>query len=393
MTAVAISETAMCECGHLGRFHRDGSCHVASGCDCNGFVEHRAALRFPITGKPIAKTEAQMEDEERQARLAATVTVRCADCLWQQTGPQAEARVAWGEHRRDEHDDQAALAGVLRSLERAANGPRRTTGGRMALTLGNNNLEQNIAKTRAAGGGHGVRPDRRQNVARTCEEVPGCTNPTISDRGRYARVCAEHKDMVTARYAANGGGGVIKKITDANTTGLADRDDPGVARAAVAAAETGSTDTRGAAVGVASTTLEADGQPADAPPRPRADGPARSRPPGRLPGEKGRRRRGRPSAPQSARSTDRRCDPPADRAREAGWPSRPEPKPVSVTRAELAFRPELLHSLTDGVEVRFHPSMPEHAQRLMGALGVKVIFDENAPRRTRWDKDGRPHAQ
>lgn len=35
---------------------------------------------------------------------------------------------------------------------------------------------------------------------RTCEEVPGCTNPTVSDRGRYARVCTEHKALVTARY-------------------------------------------------------------------------------------------------------------------------------------------------------------------------------------------------
>jgi hypothetical protein len=55
---------------------------------------------------------------------------------------------------------------------------------------------------------HGER--RRAAVARrrTCEEVPGCTRPTISDRGRYARVCEEHKDLVTARYSTNGSAGV-----------------------------------------------------------------------------------------------------------------------------------------------------------------------------------------
>jgi hypothetical protein len=54
---------------------------------------------------------------------------------------------------------------------------------------------------------------------------------------------------------------------------------------------------------------------------------------------------------------------------------------ATVTQAAIAFRPEILPALAEGVEVRFHPSMPEHAQRLMATLGVRVIFDENAPRR------------
>lgn len=29
--------------------------------------------------------------------------------------------------------------------------------------------------------------------------------------------------------------------------------------------------------------------------------------------------------------------------------------------------------------VRMHPSMPEHAQRLLATLGVPILFDENAP--------------
>ena len=35
---------------------------------------------------------------------------------------------------------------------------------------------------------------------------------------------------------------------------------------------------------------------------------------------------------------------------------------------------------TDGLEVRFYPSLPPHAQRLLATLGVRVIFDFAAPR-------------
>ena len=37
---------------------------------------------------------------------------------------------------------------------------------------------------------------------RTCEQ-PGCDSPTCSDRGRYARVCQEHKHIVTERLRAD----------------------------------------------------------------------------------------------------------------------------------------------------------------------------------------------
>jgi hypothetical protein len=31
--------------------------------------------------------------------------------------------------------------------------------------------------------------------------------------------------------------------------------------------------------------------------------------------------------------------------------------------------------------VTFHPSLPEHAQRLMATLGVEVVFDHDVPER------------
>lgn len=38
-----------------------------------------------------------------------------------------------------------------------------------------------------------------------------------------------------------------------------------------------------------------------------------------------------------------------------------------------------LADLVAGLEVRFHPDLPEHSQRLMATLGVRVLFDERAP--------------
>lgn len=40
---------------------------------------------------------------------------------------------------------------------------------------------------------------------RTCEH-PGCGKPTVSSRGPYARVCHDHKDIVTAARRRSGGG-------------------------------------------------------------------------------------------------------------------------------------------------------------------------------------------
>jgi hypothetical protein len=42
--------------------------------------------------------------------------------------------------------------------------------------------------------------------------------------------------------------------------------------------------------------------------------------------------------------------------------------------------------VSDRLQVRFHPSLPAHGQRLLAALDVEVLFDENAP--TRCECDG-----
>lgn len=45
--------------------------------------------------------------------------------------------------------------------------------------------------------------------------------------------------------------------------------------------------------------------------------------------------------------------------------------------------------LAEGLEVRFHPSMPPHSQRLMASLGVRVVFDTRiAPGHGQWKE---PH--
>lgn len=36
-----------------------------------------------------------------------------------------------------------------------------------------------------------------------------------------------------------------------------------------------------------------------------------------------------------------------------------------------------LADATYGLEVRFPPGMPEHVQRLLAVLGVRVVFDES----------------
>ena len=98
-------------------------------------------------GKPLSSDE-----QHHEGLLAQVITVRCADCLWEHTAPQRDARVAWGEHRRDDHHDQAALAGVLASLER---GPTRRRAG---IPVDHQRIAENLRKTRAAGGGHGRAP-------------------------------------------------------------------------------------------------------------------------------------------------------------------------------------------------------------------------------------------
>lgn len=50
--------------------------------------------------------------------------------------------------------------------------------------------------------------------------------------------------------------------------------------------------------------------------------------------------------------------------------------PVTPVRGDEHRSPlDYLADATQGQEVRFQPGMPLHIQRLMAALGVKVIFD------------------
>lgn len=105
----------------------------------------------PTSGKTVA----ELDEEYRQAQLGQIVTVRCWDCPdleW--TGPQAEMRIEWAKHRRDAHGEDEAVARVEASL--AGLGRRRTSGGRVSISQNVNKLEENLAKTRLAGGGHGV---------------------------------------------------------------------------------------------------------------------------------------------------------------------------------------------------------------------------------------------
>lgn len=54
--------------------------------------------------------------------------------------------------------------------------------------------------------------EKEESVARTCEQ-PGCDKPTVSDRGRYARVCFDHKQIVTDRYNQSGRSGAAAPHT------------------------------------------------------------------------------------------------------------------------------------------------------------------------------------
>lgn len=45
-----------------------------------------------------------------------------------------------------------------------------------------------------------------------------------------------------------------------------------------------------------------------------------------------------------------------------------------------------LPGFATGVEVRFHPSMPPHVQRLLGTLGARVVFDPTVAPGEAWNK-------
>lgn len=200
----SVPETATCAtCEHAARWHRRGPCGV-TGCACEAFVASTLDMSISRPAKPIEKWEA----EERANRLAATITVRCADCLWEETGPQSDARMAWARHRRDVHGDDRAVEMVQRSLN--GHGKRRTSGGKVAISQDPKKLDENIRATRLAGGGHGEKPDAKPVRPATLPsesgrgsvacKVDGCQNEAGPARmGPYAYLCEEHRTEMRAR--------------------------------------------------------------------------------------------------------------------------------------------------------------------------------------------------
>lgn len=96
------------------------------------------------------KSITTINDELREIELGQVLTVRCADCVWEATGPQREARVEWAEHRRDEHGDDQAVEMVRRQLAGELT-KRRRPGAPVVPTT--TTLKENLEKTRRAGGG------------------------------------------------------------------------------------------------------------------------------------------------------------------------------------------------------------------------------------------------
>lgn len=140
------------------------------------------------------KSAAELDAEYRDTVLAQEITVRCADCLWEETGPQRQVRLAWGAHRRDEHGDAGALTAVERSLEQTGR-RRRTSGGKLAFSSATT-LERNIAKAKAGGGGHGH--DRVKAKLGLCKR-PGCQEASLGAKmGPYAGLCKTHTEEARA---------------------------------------------------------------------------------------------------------------------------------------------------------------------------------------------------
>ena len=82
------------------------------------------------------KKAAEMDAEERASRLAQVVTVRCVDCVWEDTGRQDVVRPAFAVHRRDAHGDRGAVRRIERALARVGVVRRSPSGGRGAAWRG-----------------------------------------------------------------------------------------------------------------------------------------------------------------------------------------------------------------------------------------------------------------
>lgn len=69
-----------------------------------------------MSALPEERQETALERAQRRRdeALARPIVIRCQDCLWEQEGPVLEARRAWAEHRRDEHDDPSGIESVER---------------------------------------------------------------------------------------------------------------------------------------------------------------------------------------------------------------------------------------------------------------------------------------
>lgn len=106
------------------------------------------------------RTIGELELEERAADLARVITVRCADCVaFEETGPQAEVRMRWAEHRRDDHGDAQAVERTRQAIE--GEGRRRRRAGAPVLS-GGRDIDANLEKARRAGAGHGRARAQRQ---------------------------------------------------------------------------------------------------------------------------------------------------------------------------------------------------------------------------------------
>lgn len=119
------------------RLQGDGPIDVSRTAGATGAVASTAS-----TGRSAA----DWNEMGRQSMLAQEVTIRCADCPWEHTAAVSTARLEWAKHRRDEHDDD-----VIAQVQAELNGEA-------AMKLSGQNLEENLRKTRLAGGGHGQLP-------------------------------------------------------------------------------------------------------------------------------------------------------------------------------------------------------------------------------------------
>lgn len=135
-----------------------------------------------MSALPEERQETALERAQRRRdeALARPIVIRCQDCLWEQEGPVLEARRAWAEHRRDEHDDPSGME----SVERIAK----------PLTM---------REIKHGGRKRKHEPTRKEPDVqiRICKRED-CDERALDHRGRYAGLCAEHKREAREQQAA-----------------------------------------------------------------------------------------------------------------------------------------------------------------------------------------------